>query len=124
PRCGPFRWDPAPGANAPLSISITYTPQNPHPGDVVTFTVHVVDPDASPIIAGEQTCNPPGFGDVGTTRCSPTCAQPGYGPWTPPARQRGDRTVTYTHPYDSAGTYTAHFWFASFATPCPKNPYA
>lgn len=124
PRCGPFRWDPSPGANSPISISITISPQDPHPGDVVTFTAHVVDPDASPIIAGEQTCNPPGYGDVGTSRCSPQCAAPGYGPWTPPARQRGERTVTYTHTYSDAGTFTAHFWFGSYATPCPANPYA
>ena len=124
PRCGTFRWDPAPGANSPLSINVSFAPQDPHPGDTVTFTVHVVDPDASPIIAGDQTCNPPGFGDAGTARCTPSCAPPGYGPWTPPARQRGERTITYTHAYDSAGTYTAHFWFASYQTPCPKSPYA
>jgi hypothetical protein len=128
PRCGTFRWDPPPGANAPLNVSISYTPQNPQSGQEVIFTVHVVDPDASPIIAGEQTCNPPGYGDVGTSRCTPSCAQPGYGPWTPPARQQGTGTFTYKHTYSNTATqdqtFTAHFWFASFATPCPKNPYA
>ena len=124
PKCGAFRWDPAPGANQPISISVTFTPQDPHPGDVVTFTAHVVDPDASPIIAGHETCNPPGYGDVGTSRCTPSCAPPGYGPWTTPPRQRGERTVSYTHTYADTGSFTAHFWFGSSAAGCPKNPYA
>jgi len=123
-RCGTFRWDPSPGSNSPISISVAVSPENPHVGDVVTFTAHVVDPDASPIIAGEQTCNPPGYGDVGTSRCTARCAAPGYGPWTPPARQRGERTVTYTHTYSDAGSYTAHFWFGSAGASCPANPYA
>jgi len=120
PRCGPFRWDPAPGANQPITVSAS-TSQD---GLTVTFTLRVVDPDASPIIVGDGTCNPPDFGDVGRSRCTPTCPPPGYGPWATPARQRGDRTVTYTHTYASSGSYTAHFWFASAGNPCPKNPYA
>ena len=120
PRCGPFRWDPNPGANSPITVSASVSQD----GQTVTFTLHVVDPDASPIIVGDGTCNPPDFGDVGKSRCTPSCAAPGYGPWTPPARQRGDRTVVYTHTYPSSGSYTAHFWFGSAGTPCPANPYA
>lgn len=122
PRCGPFRWDPAPGANSALTVSVVSVTQDN--SQTVTFVLDVADPDASPIIVGEQTCNPPDFGDVGKSRCSPTCAAPGYGPWTPPARQRGTRRVTYTHHYDSPGSYTAHFWFGSAGFPCPPNPYA
>lgn len=122
-RCGAFRWDPAPGANQAMVIDASFTPQNPHPGDVVTFTVHAVDPDASPIMSGDETCNPPGFGDVGTSRCAYTCSAPGHGPWTTPPRQRGERTVTYTHTYEDTGTFTAHFWFGSGGG-CSKTPYA
>lgn len=121
PRCGPFRWDPNPGANSALTVSVVSVTQD---SQTVTFVLDVVDADASPIIVGEQTCNPPDFGDVGKSRCSPTCTAPGYGPWTPPARQRGTRRVTYTHHYDSPGNYTAHFWFGSAGFPCPPNPYA
>lgn len=121
PRCGAFRWDPAPGTNAPITVSVVSVSQS---GQTVTFIMDVVDPDAAPIIAGEETCNPPDFGDVGRSRCAPNCAPPGYGPWTPPARQRGTRRVTYTHAYAQQGQYTAHFWFGSVAPQCAANPYA
>jgi hypothetical protein len=123
PRCGAFRWDPAPGSNQPLDIQLTYEPADPHPGDVVTFTARVVDPDASPITAGEESCNPPSYGDRAASRCAPPCPAPGYGPWTPPPRKRGERSVTYSHTYAQAGTFTASFWFGS-AGGCASNPYA
>jgi hypothetical protein len=122
PACGPFRWDPAPGRNQPIDIQLSYEPAEPHIGDVVMFTARVVDPDASPITSGDETCNPPSYSGT-PSRCSPNCPSPGYGPWTPPPRQRGDRIVKYSHQYTEAGSFTASFWFGS-AGGCARNPYS
>src|SRR5438067_5196899 len=46
PRCGPFRWNPAPGPDQPMNIEVSASPAAPRVGQHVTFTVTSSDPDA------------------------------------------------------------------------------
>ena len=124
-RCGTFRWDPDPGANVRLTAEVTVQPAAPRVGQAVTFTVVVVDTDAAPISDMSGCGQGPGFGDgVEPGDCMPMCARTQYGPWSPPARQRGEKTFTYTHTYDRAGSFP--FWskFGSAGGYCSENPYA
>lgn len=128
--CGAFRWDPNPGANAPLTATVTWAPEVPHVGDEVVFTVHADDPDASPIF--DSNCaggaSSAQFGDDGApsgTFCAAACNDHRRGPWTPPARQRGENTFVYRHVYRAPGAYQPRFGFfsATAAGGCPANPY-
>jgi len=49
-----------------------------------------------------------------------------YGPWTPPNRQPGSFTKTYTHTYQAPGQYVVRFTFRSWATDrcAGLDPYA
>jgi len=133
PECGPFRWSTDPGPNAPLTVDIKYSPADPHPGDVVTFTVTATDPDASHF---PQMCDD--YGDHIGNGCisgvtfddDPYCA-PMYGPWDPPPRKLGEESLGnppgtgVTHIYTAPGTYTVTFSFGSAATMCRfAGPYA
>lgn len=128
PACGPFRWDPNPGDNAGLEVQISISPIQPRAGQPVTFTITAVDPDAAPVVAGDEgpgACNPPGYGDDPVGRCIAGCLAPEmYGPWTPPPRQRGERKVMYSHTYARAGDYNAMFYFRSGNGPCGYDPYS
>lgn len=126
--CGPFRWDPSPDNNQAVTVQVTTLPSQPHPGDQVTFTVRSNDPDDQ-INANDQCRTSDSFGD-GTTNppqpSCPHCPNPNrYGPWTPPARNGGQRNETVTHTYQLAGQYTATFRRVS-GDPCPDqtDPYA
>src|SRR2546421_3551967 len=44
--CGPFRWDPEPGPNAPLTVAVTPPSQQVIAGKEVNFHVVADDPDA------------------------------------------------------------------------------
>jgi hypothetical protein len=128
--CGDFRWASDPGANAPLGFTVTYSPQQPHAGEEVTFTVRVVDPDASPIHScGDAYDDQPTFAAVGCAHTMECAAN--YGSWDVPAKQRGEATFTYKHAFVSAGDHTAEFHAESLqgsksAGQCAAqpNPYA
>jgi hypothetical protein len=133
PRCGPFRWSTDPGPNAPLTVDIKYSPAEPHPGDVVTFTVTATDPDASHF---PEMCENFGEGTKGgcisgvALDSDPYCG-PMFGPWDPPARKLGNESLGnppgagVTHAYASPGTYAVTFSFGSAATFCGyAGPYA
>ena len=46
PACPPPRWDPQP-KNQPLTVTFRFDPQHPLPGQLVTFTIVLDDPDNS-----------------------------------------------------------------------------
>ena len=91
-----------------MHFTITASPAQPQVDQEVTFTVRVVDPDASPVTScGDAYDDQPTFAAVG---CAHTmeCAL-NYGPWDVPAKQRGEATFTYKHAFASAGEHTAEF---------------
>jgi hypothetical protein len=109
PSCGPMFYDP-PITNAPATITVSTSPPVPRVGDVVTFTVHVADPD-TPI--SESPCVEYTFGEraeVGGT-CAAHCpAIPvRYGAWEPPPARPGDSTFKMEHVYATAGIFEAKF---------------
>jgi hypothetical protein len=126
--CGPFRWDPRPDNNQPLTVQVSSFPSQPHPGEPVTFTIHSSDPDDQ-INTTDQCRTIDSFGD-GTSNppqpSCPHCPNPNrYGPWTPPAKNGGQHSETVTHTYQAGGQYTATFRRVS-GDPCPDetDPYA
>lgn len=113
PACGRFYWSPAITSNAPLEISVHYTPSGTA-GQPVSVTVSLSDGDAPPVGAFGS------WGD-GSGVPAPSCNTPQrYGPWTPPARSGGSKTWTVTHTYSKAGTYTVSIIGISGAC---GNPY-
>jgi hypothetical protein len=139
PRCGPFRWEPDPGPNQPLTVDITYEPSSPRAGETVTFHVTARDPDASqfpqmcsffgdgsgPCISGVKGAS----SDPSAPDYEPYCG-PMYGPWTPPVRPGQESLGNppgsgVPHTYANAGTYLVRFSFDSSATFCGyAGPYA
>ena len=106
-RCGDFQWDPPPGDNAPMSVSIEPSSSDVHVGDTVTFHVSADDPDGridSPTGCGYAV----GFGDgSGGGGCAhtPSCSAR-YGPWSPPPPAGGSTSGSFSHVYDAPGRYT------------------
>ena len=125
PSCGPFRWDPDPGSNQPLTGEVTYSPASPKAGDEVTFHITASDPDDDHIIV----CSADYGGSEGGYVCDPAEAMnpslcpKQYGPWTPPARKQGTLDRTDHHTYANAGTYEASFSLHSGGY-CSSDPYA
>lgn len=112
-RCGPFSWDPQP-SNEPIKIEVSFSPSAPRAGEEVIFSVLVTDPDA-PIQTSSYAV---GFGDPGVPSGHPqgasfACPKKAYGPWTPPKKVRGSANFSFTHVYQSPGTYTGKFFFRS-----------
>jgi hypothetical protein len=146
PRCGPFRWDPEPGPNAPLTVTITFTPERPKAYDEVRFFVTASDPDAritsnicnrfgdetSPGPDGWGTCiSAVSFGPDGPPPPSPYCAPEKYGPWSPPPPEGGSTALGnppsegVPHTFTAAGTYRVGWRFTSASEWCgPNEPYA
>ena len=116
PACGQFRWDPDPGGNADLEITVA-APQAVKAGETVTFTVTVRDPDH--IVTGNCTSVRGAQGEG--FPCSPPDCPPAYGPWTPPPRQAGSRTFTFTGTY-GVGTHEVAFTFHTDRDGC-QDPY-
>ena len=122
PSCGQFSWNPDPGANQPITGTVTAS--QVAPGAKVTFTVNADDPDAGPL----QECNID-FGDNQGFHCDPrpevdpSYCPPQYGPWTPPAKQNGPLHSTWDHTYATPGTYHVVFEVRSAMQEC-NNPYA
>jgi hypothetical protein len=125
PACGPFRWDPAPGPNAPIEISIAYSPSAPRTGEEVTVTVHLHDADA---LIGDVAV---AFGDEEVSTIPPasivSCVGAASGPWSLPAATPDDLVKTFRHTYTRAGDFTIAAYAASpdiTNATCPPNPYA
>lgn len=105
PACGPFRWDPAPADDQPVTATVTFAPEHPRVGETVTFTVHAEDPDADVscvaltfpqgVTAGEF-CSTPAIG----------CLVEPHGPWDPPAAVPSSVDRVFTHVFDTSGAVT------------------
>ena len=107
PACGPFRFDPQPGADLPMTVQAVAGPTSPVAGQEVVFQVTLADPDG--VTPGSSLFH---FGDSGTGASSfAECKK--YGPWDPPARDpaRATEIQEVRHTYAEAGTYTATFSF-------------
>ena len=116
-KCGKLHWEPAPGHNARMTVTVT-PPASAKAGQSVAIGVTAVDPDA-PI-----SCDYPYFGD-GAYVANALTTRPRYGLWETPAKQRGEKTFAYTHTYSKPGTYHLQFTVVS-GTSCtdPKaDPY-
>jgi cytoskeletal protein RodZ len=125
PRCGPFRWDPDPGANQPATVSITFTPANPKVGEQVIAHIKITDPDG-PAGSCSSTVDW-GNGQRRNSAClPPPCERRPYGPWTPPARTPDTYEFDDVNTYDTSGTYTVTFTGSDTAAGCVelKNPYS
>lgn len=93
----------------PITVSLTYSPSNPKPGDTVTFHVAATDPNtwigARGILFGDghgTETMPEGF-------CSGTPESVGkspHGPWDPPPKNPDHEEFDYTNAYGAPGTYT------------------
>ena len=106
-RCGPFRFDPQPGADRPMTVDVTVEPAAPVAGQPVVFHINLTDPDG--VSYNGTNFN---FGNSGIGGSTPeTCAK--FGPWDPPARNPASATekMDVTHTYFEAGSYTATFFF-------------
>ena len=132
PACGPFRWDPPPPANQPITGHVTLSPANPRPGETVTFHLVADDPDAGylpgscPIDFGDGTTIPcvipGGRGPTPPGSSSPPPPKP-TGPWTPPSPRPGHLDICCVqHTYGAAGTYTATFRVQSYTSPMGPPP--
>jgi hypothetical protein len=126
PKCGPFRWDPAPGPNEALTASAEPKTQQATVGQMVNFDVVAKDPDAKI----DKTCIVVDWGDgtggtTGDCPPPPTCPT-AYGPWAPPARVADDDTRKFTHMYAAPSQpdrpFVASFRYQSLPS-CDPNPY-
>ena len=105
--CGPFRFDPQPGADRPMTVAVTVEPAAPIAGQPMVFHITLTDPDG--VSYDGTNFN---FGNSGIGGSTPeACAK--FGPWDPPALDPSSatQTVNVTHTYFEAGTYTATFFF-------------
>lgn len=119
-RCGPLRWDPAPGPNQPATLTVTYQPEHPVAGQEVVFTLVHRDPDSATAPIVESWSFGEGQSGGGTMAA---CAPPEkFGPWTPPDPRPGLHTETLRHTYSGPGTFVARF--RSVAGACGGDPYA
>jgi hypothetical protein len=123
PACGAFRWDPDPGPNAPLTVTVTPPTQQGNTTSSVNFHIVAHDPDAK-----VAHCYSVDYGDgLKETTCppSPSCQTP-YGPWTPPGKV-DDQYVTdvqhkYATPSPPGQPYVASFTLQSHSF-CYPDPY-
>lgn len=106
-KCGPFRFDPQPGVDRPMTVDVTIEPAAPVAGQAMVFHITLTDPDG--VSYDGTTFN---FGNSGIGGSTPeTCAK--FGRWDPPATDPSSATKTtdVTHTYFDAGSYTATFFF-------------
>lgn len=121
PACGPFRWDPPPPPDQPMSVKLSYLPTAPKAGETVTFSVTVDDPDGNGLldrtgIAHNYGDGTPSQGVSGHVDCVAR-----FGPWTPEAPKPLHADLTFRHVYTAAGTYTVSFPFKSIGD-CTHGP--
>jgi hypothetical protein len=107
PSCGPFRFDPDPGIDNPMTIQVAPDPTAALAGQEVVFHLTLTDPDG--VSYGSSLFT---FGDsgIGESR-SPTCGK--FGPLDPPARNvsASVQTSDVRHTYATAGAYSVTFSF-------------
>lgn len=115
--CGAFYWDPAPGPDAPMTVTGSASSKTVAVGETVTVQVTAVDPDA------EISCHKIEWGPTAIGFAITALAK--YGRWETPAKTRGEVTETYTHAYDQPGTYQVMFSVMSGNCGRPDlNPYS
>jgi hypothetical protein len=119
--CGPFRWDPDPGPNAPLTVTATPHPEQVNAGQEVNFHIVADDPDAK-----IDRCYTVDFGDgqKGNTCPPPGACPTPFGPWTPPAKVHDHYELDVKHTYTTArpDPYVASFQLQSHSF-CNPDPY-
>ena len=133
--CPPLSWSPMP-INKPLTIKVSYTPQHPLPGQPVTFTVTLDDPDDANHLQldsayyGDAASSAGAGASVGAVTAGPLppgCQTP-RGTWPPPAPgPAGHVELQRTYTYTSPGTYQVRFTASSGldVNPCAlPDPYA
>lgn len=123
PACGPFSWQTPPGPNQPVTVSAVASPTNVSPGQPVTFSVTVSDPDHNVT----PNCGSVDFGDgtsqpLNCNRPSNSACASAFGPWVTPPAAPGSGQFTFTHAYAAPRTYTAAFTFRTDEDRCP-DPY-
>lgn len=117
PKCGPFRFDPQPAADRPMTVEVTVEPATPVAGQPMVFHLTLTDPDG--VSYNGTTFN---YGNGGVAGSTPhPCAK--YGPWDPPAPDPSSatRAVDIGHTYFEAGTYTATFLFDAGPFDCTDS---
>lgn len=117
PQCGPFRFDPQPGADNPMTVEVAVEPAAPVAGQPMVFHITLTDPDG---VSYDGTNFNFGNSGIGGSTPEP-CAK--FGPWDPPARDPASATETMdvTHTYFEAGTYTATFFFDAGPFDCTDS---
>jgi hypothetical protein len=123
PDCGPFHWDPDPGGNRPMEVSIVVSPETPKAGEPAKITVTASDDATSKPMMRSGSFGD-GISTTAHTRCAPSESRR-YGAWTAPPRGHSEATETFTHVYDQPGTYTVKFKFSTKGCSGPTyDPYA
>lgn len=114
PACGPFRFQPEPGPDSPMTVQLTVEPASPKPGDEVTFRLTLGDPDG--VSYGSSVFS---FGDSGQS-ASPFRACDKFGTWEPPGRGAAppSEVQVVRHTYAAAGAYAAAFTFEAGPFAC------
>ena len=121
PACGPFRWDPPPAPNRPLTVTVTYAPANPRPGEAVTFKVVVDDPDGQSLLDRTGMANDYGDGAPQAIPSAIVDCTEGYGPWTPPPPTPVHAEPSFQHTYAKPGTYVVKLPFKALGD-CAYGP--
>jgi hypothetical protein len=130
PNCGPVTWNP-PVINKALTVSFTWSPQHPLPGQQVTFNVILNDPDANNLqIDGAYYGDSSGLGAGASAApgnaTGPNCQNP-HGTWPAPKATPGHLELQMIHTYTGPGSYPVHFTASSGQNngPCGlPDPYA
>ena len=127
PACGPFRFDPQPGPDEPMTVQVTAIPALARVGQEVVFRVTLRDPDGVSRGSSLYDFGNSALGESVQRQCEK------YGPWEPPARPSGPVTEVQEirHTYAAPGTYTVTFAYgaepfdcADAATGRGDRPYA
>lgn len=113
PACGPFRFDPQPGPDSPMTVQVAVEPAEPVAGQEVVFRLTLTDPDG---VSYNATTF--GFGDGGIGGASfPPCER--FGAWDPPPRDGATtEVVEVAHTYANPGTYAVSFLFEAGPFSC------
>lgn len=121
PACGPFRWNPSPGPNAPLEVEASVTLRDD--GRTVVLRALLRDNDAE-ITTG---CTFVSWGDgevfYSPQGCALSSCLAAYGPWAPPPRRASTLPLVLEHSFRTPGHYEIEVSGRSAAGEC-HNPYA
>ena len=115
PGCGPFRFDPQPGPDSPMTVQVVAEPASPRAGEPVLFRLTLHDPDG--VSHASSTFD---FGDAGIGEMAPSGRCEKYGAWDPPGPDTAHATEAQDvrHTYSRPGTYTATFAFEAGPYEC------